>query len=424
MTDPAVCGGGGSLDLGNMPARLVERGVLGLPLTEQFDEFCGRLRDAGLPISRVNMSVGTLHPRYGAQTFLWRRSTGLVEHIPRERSIQQLEIYRRSPIHHMRQTGTLSLRQRLDAETVPDFPVFADLRAEGATDYFGQLVPFAEGPGREHAEEAPTHILGRGREDSLEGIFFSFATDDPAGFDDGHLRQVIELLPFFALAAKARATFDVAATLLRTYVGEDAGRRVLTGEIDRGSTQVISAVIWLCDLRGFTRIADRIPRERLVEVLDQYLEVLAGPVHEHGGQILKFLGDGFLATFDLSRLPEEAVCARALSAAADLLASMPRFNAQRSVEGLPTMDFGLALHRGEVLYGNIGTRDRLDFTVVGPAVNEASRIEALCRPLDRRVLISSAFNEAAGACRGRLVSLGFHALRHVGEPQELFTLAG
>jgi len=419
-----VAGDSGSLDLGNAAEQLVNRGLLGLPLAEQLQAFCGRLRDAGLPITRVNMSVGTLHPRYGAQTFLWRRTTGEVEHTPRERSIQQLEIYRRSPIHHMRQSGETFLRRRLDAAAVPEFPVFADLRAEGVTDYFAELVLFSVASGHAPRSEAPMHLLGRGREDSLEGIFFSFATDDPGGFADGHVRQVRDALPFFALAAKARATFDVAVTLLRTYVGEDAGRRVLTGEIDRGSTQVIPAVIWLCDLRGFTRIADTVPRERLVEVLDAYLDVLARPVHEHGGQILKFLGDGFLATFDLSRLAEEAVCAEALSAAADLLAAIPRFNAQRSAAGLPVMDFGLALHRGEVLYGNIGTLDRLDFTVVGPAVNEASRIETLCRPLNRRVLVSSAFNDAAGACRGRLVSVGFHPLRHVSEPQELFTLAG
>ena len=170
----------------------------------------------------------------------------------------------------------------------------------------------------------------------------------------------------------------MAGTVLETYLGRDAGHRVLRGEIARGSAESIRAVIWFADLRGFTKLTDTLPREQVTATLDDYLEAMAAPVQARGGQVLKFMGDGLLATFDLTGHDEAAVCAEALAAASELRASFPSFNEARAVEGKPVMDFGLALHLGEVLYGNIGASDRLDFTVIGPAVNEASRIQALC----------------------------------------------
>ncbi len=221
----------------------------------------------------------------------------------------------------------------------------------------------------------------------------------------------------------SRSTLDVARTLLETYLGADAGRRVLTGEIDRHSVQRIQAVIWLCDLRGFSAVASRASPDELVEVLDAYLELMAQPVLDNRGQILKFMGDGFLATFDLSQRDRQAVCVDAVKAAGRLLDAFPPFNAERRAAGKAALDFGIALHLGEVLYGNIGSSERLDFTVLGPAVNEASRIEGLCRPLGRRVLLSSPFHDAAATCGGRLVSVGVHVLRGTREPQELYTIA-
>jgi adenylate cyclase len=231
------------------------------------------------------------------------------------------------------------------------------------------------------------------------------------------------LLPYLALAVKSRSTFDVAQTLLETYLGPDAGGRVLTGEIDRHSVQNIQAVIWFCDLRGFSRMASRVSQGALVELLDTYLEIMARPVLDNRGQILKFMGDGFLATFDLAARSQQMVCADAVQAARQLVAHVPQFNASRRADGKETLDFGVAIHMGEVLYGNIGTKERLDFTVVGSAVNEASRIEGLCRPLGRHVLVSSAVHNAAAPANGALLSLGVHALRGIGEPQELFTIA-
>ncbi len=290
------------------------------------------------------------------------------------------------------------------------------------TDYAARIVRFG-GVDMASLKSGPT-VIGDGRFDPLQGIFFSCATDVPGGFDDDHLKQVGDALPYLALAVKSRSTFDVARTLLETYIGADAGRHVLIGEIDRHSVKRIRAVIWFCDLRGFSTVASRVPQEELVEILDAYLEAMARPVLDHHGQILKFMGDGFLATFDLAERDSEAVCADALEAAAQLLDFFPPFNAERRAAGKRTLDFGVALHLGDVLYGNIGAAERLDFTVVGSAVNEASRIEGMCRPLQRKLLVSQSFHDAAAACGSRMISLGFHALRGIREPQELFTIAG
>ena len=223
-----------------------------------------------------------------------------------------------------------------------------------------------------------------------------------------------------ALVVKASSAAWIARTLMETYLGRDAGRRVLRGDIERGVTRTIRAIIWFSDLRGFTRIADSAPREQLVPLLNDYAECLASAIHAHGGQVLKFMGDGLLAIFELGE--DGAACSRALDAAGHAQAAAAEINRRRTADGLPTTGFGLALHVGDVLYGNIGSLDRLDFTVVGPAVNEAARIEALCGSLEQAVIVSSAFVEAGPECRARLVSLGRYALRGVARPQELFTL--
>ena len=406
-------------DLDDLPRWLVARGMLGLPVGEQLAGFCRKVFDAGFPMKRVLMGMNTLHPKYGSHTFLWRPGADGIEHIPREHVLLTRDVYLKSPVHHMRSSGSLALRRRLDTDDTDEFALFHELRAEGLVDYAARIVPFD--PAQAKALVEADDAAGPGRE--IGGIFFSCATDRVEGFDDGQLDQVARTLPYLALSVKSRLTYDVASTVLETYLGRDAGRRVLTGEIERGSAEAIRAVIWFADLRGFTRLTDSLPRDVLVETLDDYLEAMAVPVHANNGQILKFMGDGLLATFDLTGRDQTAVCRDALAAAAELLAAFPAFNEARKAAGKPIMEFGLALHLGEVFYGNIGASDRLDFTVIGPAVNEASRIQALCRPLDRSILVSGTFQQAAGG-KNELQSLGLHELRGVREPQELFGLAG
>ena len=295
-----------------------------------------------------------------------------------------------------------------------------DLHRAGLTEYVARLVR----SGAEVADPRHANAVARdeGTDPLAQSTFFSLATDEPQGFDDTQLAQCTALLPYLALAVRARSSIDIARTVVQTYLGADAGCRVLTGEIDRHSVQQLHAVIWLCDLRGFSTVAGRVPSEELVELLNAHLEMMARPVIDNGGQILKFMGDGFLATFDLSRADAQEVSLGAVNAAQRVLEAFPAFRASRRAKGRQTLDFGIALHIGDVLYGNVGTLERLDFTVVGPAVNEASRIEGLCRPLRRKVLVSSKLHDAAGRCHERMISVGVHALRSILEPQELFTI--
>jgi adenylate cyclase len=410
------------LDLAGIDTWLIAQGLRGVSLEDLVDGFCRRLVDAGFPARRFNMIIGTLHPRHGARSYIWRPIGLETEAFPRRRSDEESEAYLRSPIYYLRRSGEARLRRRLDTGEVLQFRLLEELRDEGMTEYAARIVRFG---GVDTASlRSGIAVAGDGQFDPLQGIFFSCATDVPGGFDDGQLQQVAETLPHLALAVKSRSTFDVARTLLETYIGADAGRHVLIGEIDRHSVRRIRAVIWFCDLRGFSSVANRVAQEELVEILDAYLEAMARPVLDHQGQILKFMGDGFLATFDLATRDSETVCADALAAAAQLIEFFPPFNAERRAAGKRTLDFGVALHLGEVLYGNIGAAERLDFTVVGSAVNEASRIEGMCRPLQRKLLVSESFHHAAAASGSRMISLGFHALRGIREPKELFTLAG
>lgn len=386
---------------------IVQRGLLGLPLEDQFGGLCEFLYENGVPIARATMAMGTLHPRYGSHAFIWRDSTRAVEYDPQSHGAIQNESYLNSPVFHMIHNDVEELSYKLETNGDLPYPILDELREEGMTEYSARIVSFGK-----ISEEM----------ERKSGVFFSCATRQPGGFPENYMEVMEAALPHLALSIKSRTTYDIATTVIETYLGKDAGRRVFTGEIERGSVSAIRAAIWLCDLRGFTRFSDAAPQDELVTTLDDYLEAMARPVQEHGGQILKFLGDGFLATFDVSESDGNAGCSHALQAAREFRSGLNAFNAERRAAGAPAMNVGLALHLGEVLYGNIGASDRHDFTVVGPAVNEVSRIEALCRPLERQVLISKAFEEAANAGPRALTSLGFHALRGVREPQELFTL--
>ena len=227
-------------------------------------------------------------------------------------------------------------------------------------------------------------------------------------------------MPELAAAIKSLTVSRIAETLVETYLGRDAGRRVLKGAIARGIADKIRAVLWFSDLKGFTRLVDTLPPKSIMPLLNDYADALVSAIHQQGGQVLKFIGDGVLATFEQGDTVED--CRRVLAATEDAFRRVAALNVRRTAENLPTTGFYLSLHVGDVFYGNIGSADRLDFTVIGPAVNEVTRINGMCRSLDQDVVLSSAFAEAAGPARSRLVGLGRYALRGVARPQELFTL--
>ena len=287
-----------------------------------------------------------------------------------------------------------------------DFPILVEFRDQGATDYLARITPFGDD----------------GIIDGRTGIVCSWTSDRPAGFSDVEIAILDRLQPRLALTVKTVLGLEITRNVVDAYVGPKTGRRILRGEIRRGATETIHAVIFYADLRGFTALSDRVARDELVPMLDQYLECIVQPVVDHGGEVLKFMGGGLLVTFDLDATGEDSICRIALDSAVTALRLTRELNTVRAAAGKPTTGLDVALHLGDVLYGNVGGRDRLDFTVIGPAVNEASRIEGLCDQVGRRLLISDSFASAATQCTGQLVSVGKFQLRGLAREQEIFSL--
>jgi len=390
----------------------VDQGLQGAPADALFDGFCQRLVSAGVPLWRAQAGMRTLHPQWGGYTYTWRRDLNAIEPAQFERG----EIYEQdvlsSPFAYLERQGDASegadgrrrLRRRLagpDAQL--DFPILQRFAAAGATDYLAEVVRFG-------ADGDPSRGIGIG---------YSFATDRPEGFAGDAVTLIQAVLPAASLAMMTHASHTIASGLLAAYLGSDAGRRVHAGAVERGSVESIRAVLWYADIRGFTQIADASPGLVLIELLDEVFEALAAALRPRGGQVLKFLGDGILVSFPFDDSNRAETCRQALEAADEAMAALDRVNAARGAAGKPTAAVDLALHLGEVLYGNVGAVDRLDFTVIGPAVNEVARMEALCEPLGRNVLVSAEFAAALGD-GVRLQPLGRHALRGVREPREIY----
>jgi adenylate cyclase len=247
----------------------------------------------------------------------------------------------------------------------------------------------------------------------------TFLTDREEGFTDSETAGLENIAQALGVITELQSARRIAKSLLDTYIGRRTGERVLSGLIRRGSGETIRAVIWDNDLRGFTGLADRLPPNALNDLLNQYFEIMAGAVMAEAGEVLKFIGDGMLAIFEItddSNAPH--ACRSALAAAREAVAAMAASNAERIGAGKPAIGFGIALHLGEVYYGNIGAPGRLDFTVIGPAVNHAARLEKLSAEFGRSIVASASF---AAAVPELVESLGFHHLRGVAEPQELFS---
>jgi adenylate cyclase len=384
-----------------------DAGLRGLSEAELVRGFCERLRSAGVPIGRVAVLIDTLHPIHEGHVFRWSASGGDFKPVSEYGRVSEggdaAEKWAASPFNYLLVSGEAELRRRLALGETADFPILDELRSEGHTDYIALIHRFDEG------------TLGE-----MDGVYSSWATAMDGGFTDAQLVFMRQVLPTFALALKCISLGRIAETLVQTYLGRDAGRRVLSGRIARGVAERINAVLWFSDLRGFTRIADAAAPHEVLPFLNDYADAIISSVHQAGGDVLKLIGDGTLAIFEAVD-PAEA-CASALKAEALMRTRIAAVNANRSSRELPITGAYLGLHIGEVFYGNIGSKDRLDFTVVGPAVNETSRIAALCRSVEKDVLISSAFAAASPPeDRVHFVSVGRYALRGVERAQELFT---
>jgi adenylate cyclase len=385
-------------------AWLTAQSLRGLPPVALLEGLCERMAGGGVKLMRVSLSTDVLHPTMDSSGHTWHCTTGIATTgFERSRDVANDDAWLKSPFYAVLKSGQPSLRMRLDDTHVAGrFPILDELRAAGGTDYVAYVVGLG----------------GDATLGAVDGVLASWLTDRPAGFSDAELALIDRVMPTLALVKNAAQSIETTRTLLDVYLGRDAARRVLSGNIVRGQAEPITAVIWFSDLADFTRIADSLPREQLLVLLNDYAEAIVTSLEGYGGNVLKFMGDGMLAIFPGADVAGAA--RRALAAAREARLAVAEVSLRRGQTSLAVSDLYLALHVGELLYGNFGGPSRLDFTVLGPAVNEASRIAALSRTLDCKVILSSAFARALDR-RDALVSLGRYALRGVSAPQELFT---
>jgi adenylate cyclase len=335
-------------------------------------ETCERLVAAGLPLARVGVFVRTLHPDIVGRNFVWRLGGEVVVGKANYEMLDSAE-FRSSPLAIVFGEGR-EVRSLTDGPDASRFPLLPELHQEGITDYIA--LPLVQTDGSVHAS--------------------SWTTKQPGGFTDAQIIGLRSLLsPLARLIEVTRWRFT-ASILLDTYVGNRAGERILGGEIRRGHTDSMHAVIWLSDLRGFTALSDRLPAETVVAILNLYFDCQVSAIKTHGGEVLKFMGDGLLAVFPIVEAEggTQQVCAHVLAAAREARANVDALNYPIG-DTIERFRFGVALHVGKILYGNIGGGDRLDFTCIGPAVNLAARLEKIAGRLRRTVVASQAFAEAS-----------------------------
>ena len=360
-------------------------------------EICKRLVTAGVPLWRVGAFVQTLHPDAIGRSFVWRPGEDVVVDTL-SFDLTESDRYRQNPLSVLFASGH-EVRYRLDDPDSRRFSFLDDMRAEGVTDYIALPLHFIDG--------------------TLHAT--NWTTREPGGFTDEHLSALRSILPPFTRLAEIFALRRTAASLLDTYVGNRAGERIMAGQIRRGHAESMKAVIWLSDLRGFTSLSDRLAAETVVDILNQYFDCQVPAIRKHGGEILKFMGDGLLAVFPIAKdggnLGE--VCGRVQEAAREAKADVDAMR-YPSGESIEHFRFGVALHIGEILFGNIGGTSRLDFTCIGPSVNLAARLEKIAGQLGRTVVASSAF---AGVSPSGWTDLGEFPIAGFSQPQRVFGIS-
>lgn len=363
-----------------------------------FAEMCIRLQQAGVPLKRSTLHVRIQHPQWLGARIMW--SDGM-----REAEIGRVDFdvmgrpeYIGSPANEMFD-GATEVREKLERDPAlgRKHALYDEMRGKGLTDYVAWPL---------------YHTLGKRH-------LITFATDRPGGFDDAHMAALKKVLPVLALVSELRVKNRLARTLLETYVGAHAGELILAGATRRGTGTTVRAAIMICDLRDFTKISDNWPRDDVIDLLNDYFDAMSDPITRHGGEILKFIGDGLLAIFPLS---QPNACANLLRAVTEARQAMAALNQRNKATSRAPLNYGIGVHVGDVMYGNIGSTSRLDFTVIGPAVNMASRLEALTKQIGKPVLLSRDFAELVTP-EFELERVGQHAVRGFSEPIELFAFA-
>jgi adenylate cyclase len=360
-----------------------------------FAALCNRLQAAGLPLKRASLNLQIQHPQWLGGRITWSDGMQVAELVRVDHEVRGRSEYIGSPAQEIHD-GASVVRENLECDPTRGrrHAIFDELRIIGLTDYAAWPI---------------YHTLGKRH-------FVTFATDRSGGSTDAHLADLSSLLPVLALISEIRVKNRLTRTLLDTYVGSHAGELILAGATRRGSGVTVRAAIMICDLRDFTRISDNWPRDDVIDLLNGYFDAVSEPLSRRGGEILKFMGDGLLAIFPLS---EPKACANLLHAVAEAHHAIITLNESNRELGRVPLNYGVGIHVGDVMYGNIGSRSRLDFTVIGPAVNLASRLEALTKQLGRSAVMSRDF---ADQVKGEfnLEAMGKHSVRGFSDPIELF----
>lgn len=360
-----------------------------------FAEMCNRLQEAGIPLKRSTLHILIQHPQWLGARLMWSDGMREAEIARVDFDVRERSEYIGSSANEI-QSGAAEVRENLERDRAlgRKHALYDEMRAKGLTDYVAWPL---------------YHTLGKQH-------LVTFATDRRGGFDDSHIAALKKLLPVLALVSEIRVKNRLARTLLETYVGAHAGELILAGATRRGTGTTVRAAIMICDLRDFTKISDNWPRDDVIDLLNDYFDAMSDPIARHGGEILKFIGDGLLAIFPLDR---PNACANLLRAVTEARQAMAALNDRNKATSRAPLNYGIGVHVGDVMYGNIGSTSRLDFTVIGPAVNMASRLETLTKQIGKPVLLSRDFAELVTP-EFELERVGQHAVRGFSEPIELF----
>ncbi len=365
--------------------------------TQFVHELAHQLNACGAPVDRLHVTIRTLNPRIVGTTNRWLKSTDITHRVEAEHQIRESDRYIGSPLKQLFDTER-PVRQRLDQLPDNAHRTYTDLADDGFTDYLALPVMTADG------------MISA----------FIVTTRKMDGFSDRDIESFRVIRNHLVPVLEVHSLRHLSKSLLNTYVGKRTGEKVLAGMIKRGDADLINAALWFSDLRNFTQLTEVLPADQILEMLNAYFEFVAASVTARGGEILRFIGDAMLIVFPIDgNMDAQTACRAAIDAAIDAQSTLATLNHRRRRQGQPEIEFGVGLNVGEVIYGNVGAPDRLDFTVMGPAVNRTARLESLTKAFDKNILFSKEFAEHIDE---PLQSFGEHLMKGIAEPQAVFAL--
>jgi adenylate cyclase len=351
----------------------------------------------GAPIERLLLSIQTLNPEIAATSSTWMRSTDSIVHFSAQHGTLKTDRYIGSPMQQLFETEK-RVRQRLDQLPEGAHAAYTELAEDGFTDYLALPIMFSWGL----------------------GSALILSTKSAQGFSNTDIENFRILRNYLAPIIEVYSLRHLSKSLMNTYVGKRTGEKVLSGMIQRGDADVINAALWFSDLRDFTHLTETLPAKQVLEMLNEYFEFVAAAVNARGGEILRFIGDAMLIVFPIDDdMCRETACKAAIDSAIDAQSTLASLNHQRRRHGQPEIKFGVGLNVGEVVYGNVGAPNRLDFTVMGPTVNRTARLEALTKTLGCNILFSKEFSELIDTPSSYL---GLHEMKGIAEPQAVYAV--